>query len=220
MRPLLSMFVLLAAGLAFAVPASAQMQIGDRGDIAGATTLDWNNYFAGDGSFLSNPFTVGHNGLDVTVAGNGSLRTHKAGTSWSGGFSPGDGLLFNAGGTSVDIVFANMVGGFGTQIWHNYPTAGEITLTAYREGLQIFTFALQTGGGAAANNNQATLFGLTDAAGFDRVTMESASGEFAFNQLTLGIETHTVPEPMSMLLLGSGLFGVGIVHRRRKNLVG
>lgn len=46
-------------------------------------------------------------------------------------------------------------------------------------------------------------------------SIEASGGSFALGATTVPVEV--VPEPISMVLLGSGLFGVGAAARRRRN---
>jgi hypothetical protein len=74
-----------------------------------------------------------------------------------------------------------------------------------------------TGGGFAANNNQAQVFGYQDNAGFDRLDFSTSHSDYAFNQVDIANgPIVTTPEPASIALLSTGFLGLAAWRRRRK----
>jgi hypothetical protein len=71
-------------------------------------------------------------------------------------------------------------------------------------------------GSFAGTLNQAgysshSFFGVIDTDGFETVRMMAPAGHFGADDFTVGV----VPEPITLLLLGSGLLGLGIFRRKQ-----
>ena len=193
------------AFLTLAQPASAQTTTGNRADFSG--NINWSS------GFINTPA----GSTTVSASSNGVLQLAVAGISWGGGFTDGDALLFDGGGSFMQFDFASAISGFGTQAWFNY-FSGSVVFQEYLGSTLKGSWSYGTGAGGGGNNNQATFFGVLDNSGFDRVVMTgNAPGfqEFAINDVA--INATTTPEPASLALLGSGLVAVFGVARRRRN---
>ena len=183
-------------------PVNAQTTTGNRGDFSG--TVNWSSGF----------INTAAGSTTVSVSSNGALQLAVAGINWGGGFTNGDQLLYNGGGSYMQFDFASPITGFGTQAWFNY-SGGSIGFEEYLGNTLRGFWLFGTGAGGVGNNNQATFFGVLDSSGLDRVVMTSCASyqEFAINDVA--INTTTTPEPATLALFATGLVGVFWRNRRR-----
>ena len=205
-----SLVALALAGLL--APSAGAQQLTSRDQVSSPTTVTWTGATVGTTTASQ---TGG--GFTVNASTNGDFSPLTAGGSWAGGFTDGDALLYTQSGTFIELAFSSMLNAFATQMWHNYGTY-PVTFEVFRGVTSLFSTMLSVTGGNAANANQAPVLGFADAGGFDRVRISSSS-DFSIDELTIsrgGLPNTTVPEPSTVILLGSGLAGIAAVSRRRR----
>ncbi|HEY3933049.1 MAG TPA: PEP-CTERM sorting domain-containing protein [Gemmatimonadales bacterium] len=217
-----SLFVPAALALA-AGPMAAQTQLTDKSQINPATILDWST-LGSNGFVPTNPFSLS---FASQISTDGDFVLAVDGTSWTGGFLPGETLLYaHDDATYIDFVFNTTLTSFGTQLWDNYndPSGNAIfTLDAYLNGgPSLATFSIGASGGNDTNDGQAPFLGIFDAGGFNEIRITSSGNtgggqDFAINQeLTMETPVSSVPEPGTMTLLATGLVGLAGAGRWRR----
>ena len=220
--------ILFLAVLAVAMVPTAQAGLvtcrTGNGCLNGNDSYDWTkNYGAPFSNIPNNSVATSNGGVKVTVnfAGGGAGQRRDQGNGWGGNFTNGDELLWTNSPGQGPLNFMN----FGT------------TLTGIGANIQADFFGaftaqlcdsngmcVQENGNSDPNGDGSAIFiGLTDANGFTSATFSVLTcaldcNDFAINQLDIVTGGTGVPEPGTILMLGSGLLGAVAYGRRRLGL--
>lgn len=165
-------------------------------------------------------------GLTATVSESGtSLERRDQGTGWQGNFADGSELLWTGlgpteGGGPITLVFSAPIYGFGAFIESDFMGSYVAQIAAFdasSNSLGVFTVGgVQTLGGGVAP----FLGILSSSADISRIVYSLTVSPGLGQDLAISngiVQTQTaVPEPASLLLLGTGLVGVATRYRRRK----
>jgi hypothetical protein len=190
--------------------------------------IDWNQ-LGPSGTSLTTPQLVSTFNGNPALVGNFGLTNFNRvdeGNGWIGNFDFGSALVWTGfgGGTGGPGPFAMVlsvpVGSFGFDIQTNTYGAFNATVQAY-DALGNLLFS-DTLGGVSTNleNGSALFFSLGDTTGVNisQIVISTDLGnDFAIDNPSFTYTT-AVPEPSSVLLLGSGLLGLVGIRRRKSSI--
>ncbi len=158
------------------------------------------------------------NPLILNAAGNTLTFSKPTGLFIISTIFPGQlstGNAFGQFGAPITIDFATGVTELGFLATPNFRLPGfQFSFTAFNGSLALGTFNVATPPGRGS-----VFLGVraTDADVITRLTVNHSIPDFAIGPVTFGgAAAAPIPEPMTLLLLGTGLVGVGAMVRRRR----
>jgi hypothetical protein len=170
---------------------------------------------------------TGEVGITGSNIGTQNMERLDQSNGWSGNFLPGDHLIWNEGGsqqTGIDIgvLFNNLSAGGGAQIQADFFGPFTATLTAFDSLGNVIGQTVMNGNSTSNADGSAIFIGFhsnSSNVGFLNFNVVDQFGgdSLAIDTLTV-YSNGTVPEPTSLLLLGSGLVGAVAYGRRRLGL--
>lgn len=145
------------------------------------------------------------------------------------GFGSAGYSLYSSGTTSLSLTFStDALGRLPTHagiVWTDVGFVyagntgyGTVNFTAYDLlSVSLGTVSADLGDGAfSGETTEDRFFGVVNAAGISRIVIEMAySPDWEVDHLQYSYATP-VPEPVTLVLLGAGLGGLGVIRRRRK----
>jgi hypothetical protein len=134
--------------------------------------------------------------------------------------SPSIFIMGNTGQQATGIM--NVANGFSTGLNFFYTAAFKETVTVWSgangTGTVLATLALSPNNSSCSNGPAYcnwTAVGLTFTGIAKSVTFVGPADGIGISDITLGQSTTAIPEPSSIYLLGSGLFGITVYRVRR-----
>jgi hypothetical protein len=209
----------LAMASILALPSSAStIQLGINGDAqVGSNYIDFGQYPNGA------PYTPapGYGTFEVSLVNSGVFSS--AGVT-TGEFGMIQSLNEPPGSVTLPSAFMTFdTGGSNLQLWATNIPAGDVgpfTLTDTADGA-VASFNVDGYVWDTNTNMKVDTFTGTFSATFDGQTVADLFTNLPINTpfsatfTATVVPTSTIPEPASMLLMGAGLLGVGLVSRRK-----
>lgn len=218
---------ILVAAAPFASASGVTCRSGP-GCLNGDSFFDWTDAYGPpftpipDGSFAeSNGYFLAR----VNFAGGGNGERRDQGNGWAGNFTNGDELLWtnSPGQGPLTLSFFSIIGYRPVAVGANIQTHFYGPFTALIQGFDLYGNLIdqfsEDGYSNPNGDGSAIFIGLINPRGITSVNFSITScafdcADFAINQLDI-VTANTFPEPTSFFLLGTGMFGLAGITRKR-----